>query len=231
MTLSETVNGKTASRTVNSTTTLTPAQLAALAVSERANHLDRAALRQADLQAAASPYSVPRYMSAGMPSYSALNAGGGYGGGGYGGGGAGYGSPGSFQISQMNTASSPAQEPLGEQTVNRFLAASGLTDDNGRLTWTLGLRILPGDNARGLRSQVETLMNQAREEAASGTLTGSLSQNLSTSIDALAKQLRRDHEERLSLTQHAYEEAEKYLATLKQAVSFLAEPAQPQSTR
>jgi hypothetical protein len=110
-----------------------------------------------------------------------------------------------------------------QQAVNRLLALDGVTDEDGHLVWPVGLRILPGDRAARLRDQVDALLTQERDGVAAGTVPAGLHRELLSAMDGLRKQLRRDREERFSLTHRAYDDAENYLVKLKRAAKQLVE--------
>jgi hypothetical protein len=230
LSLSETINGRTASFSATNSFTLTAAQIAAAIVAERIRHSERAAVRRAVI---ASAYTGNGFPTSGYPSMSNYSAGS-YGGGmGYGGGGnpyAGGMAYGGGASPVQEQAAAPGTRVAGneenrpardEQAVNRLLAASGVSDEEGQLLWPVGLRALPGDRAGLLRGQIDTLLSREKDEASTGVVTAQLQRDLTSSVDALRKQLRRDREERFSLTYQAYEDAEDYLAKLKQAANQL----------
>lgn len=217
---SETVNGHTANFSATNSFTLTAAQIAAAIVAQRIGHRERAVLRRNVMASAYSGSGFPASAYPSMMSYSAA----GYGGGGYsyGGGGMAYGG-GAAPAEQQGVA--PGVQVAGngenrptpdEQAVNRLLAAAGVSDVAGNLLWPVGLRALPADRDGRLRGRIDALLAQEKDEAASGTVTADLQRDLTSAVDALRKQLLRDREERFSLTHRAYEDAEDYLAKLKQ---------------
>jgi plastocyanin len=231
LSLSETINGRTANFSTNGSVTLTAAQVAAGLLARQMRHSQLAALRQAQLASVyqgsgfpmtAYPYTAMGYGGYGM-GYGGYG-GGGYGGGGYGGGGYGGGasSPGvEGAVPGLRVAGS--EENRQESPVDRVLAASGVTDAEGHLLWPVGLRALPGTQASQLRERVDSLLTQGREEAAGGSVRAPLFRDLTSAVDDLRKQLLRDREERFSLTYQAYEDAEDYLAKLKRAAKQLKE--------
>jgi hypothetical protein len=230
--LSRTVNGQTASASASRTVTETPlmaAEMAAAVLAERARHRELMALRRAELASVAtapvppmSPYATSAmYM---MPGYS--------------GGSYGYGTPYAYPTPSSPGMSSPPAAGVqaagyeenrekgptpDEQAVNRLLAASGVTDQEGRLLWPVGLRALPADRDGQLRDRIDTLLTQERQEAATGTVMARLYLDLSAAVDSLRKALLRDRDERYSLTHQAYEDAESYLVRLRQAAKTLAD--------
>jgi hypothetical protein len=229
--LSETINGHTFNFSTSGSTTVTAAQLATAVLAQQMRSSQFAALRQAQLTSAFPGYGLP---GAGYSYAMRGYAGGGYGGGGYAYpmssyGGSGYGG-GASQADGLGTV--PGVQVAGyegnrparaDDAVNRLLSAGGLTDEEGRLLWPVGLRALPGDRASQLRDQVAALFTRQQEEAANGAVTDSLPRDVASAVDALRKQLIRDKDERFSLTYQAYEDAESYLNRLKQASKQLAE--------
>jgi hypothetical protein len=222
--LSETINGSTASFSTTRSFTLTAAQIASAIVAHQFRHAERAQLRQAQLATAmqgyglpmtANPYTMPSsspgmYGGFGMPSYG----GSGYGGMGYGGG-------------AQQQAAAPAvpgvqiggnEAEREDRPVDHRLAALGVTNDEGQMLWPVGLRALPGERASQLRGEIDALLTRQKEGAAAGA-----ARDLTAAVDALRAQLRRDKQERFSLTYQAYDDAEDYLAKLDKAAKLLGE--------
>jgi plastocyanin len=228
LTLNETLFGHTANFSANSSVNLTAAQLTAAILGAGLRHSQLAALRQTQLMSL-SPNSA--YLRSTYPGYPYMSSG--YGGMGYGGGGSGYSAgmggqaPPAPQFAgyQQNRPAPEEKKTTPEDAVTRVLAASGVTDDNGQPLWPVGLKALPGTRAAQLRDRVNSLLSHEEEEAAAGTVTEAVYRDLISAVDALGNQLLRDREERFSLTYQAYEDAEDYLAKLKQVAKQLQESA------
>jgi plastocyanin len=223
--LSEMINGRTASFSASNSVTLTAAQIAADIIAHRVRHAERVQLRQAQLAAGLQGYGFPMTMY----PYSAAS----YGGGGYGGmgypssyGGMGYGG-GAQQ--QAAAPAAPGVQVGGneaereERPVDHMLASLGVTGEDGKMLWPIGLRALPGDRDGRLRGEIEALLTREKEAAAAGGETANLARDLTAAVDALRAQLLRDKQERFSLTFQAYDDAGDYLAKLKQAAKLLGE--------
>lgn len=226
LSLSQTLNGRTANFSTSGSVTLTAAQVAATLLARQLRRNERAAVRQAQLVSAYQGYGFPM---AGYP-YAMPSYGGGYGGGGYGGYGMGYGGYGGGTSSPGAAGAAPGFQVAGaeanraepeESPADRVLVAGGVTDDQGHLLWPIGLRALPGARAGQLRERVNSLLTQEREEATAGAVKAPLDRDLTSAVDDLRKQLLRDKEERFSLTYQAYDDALDYLAKLKQAAKQL----------
>jgi plastocyanin len=229
LSLTGTINGQPINFSTSGSTTVTAAQLATAVLAQQIRSSQMAALQQAQLTSAFPGYGFPRASNSyAMPGYGSYMMPGygygmqGYGAGSYGGG--------ASQADGMGTApgmrvggyegNRPAQE---NDAVNRLLSASGVTDEEGRPLWPVGLSALPGDRAAQLRDQVAALLTRERDQAANGAVTDSVSRDLTSAVDSLRKQLLRDKDERFSLTYQAYDDAEEYLGRLKHVSKQLAE--------
>jgi plastocyanin len=183
-----------------------------------------------------APFTMPTYGGYGGMGYSATPGypyapmGSGYGGMGYGrGGGMGYGRGAGTEVGGAGeeTESTDLEAARETKTVSQMLKASGLPNQDGRLTWPVGLRILPSPRAAELREQIDALIQQEAEQAAGGAANSRLDRELATAIDELSRLLRRDEDERFSLTFQAYEDAYAFLGKLKHAEASLAGGLEP----
>src|SRR5207248_2112831 len=79
---------------------------------------------------------------------------------------------------------------LNVTTTNGRGGSMGFLKDGGRLSWPLGLRSLPpADETRDLRSQIDTLMQDAVSQAANGKVDPGLLQELTGDVDRLQRLL------------------------------------------
>jgi hypothetical protein len=121
-------------------------------------------------------------------SMSAYGGSGGSGGGGYGGG-SGGGSGGSPSMSTAPTNSGLADVVAAQTLVNQMnngsaLDSLGLPNAAGRLTWPLGLRVLPPE-ATPLRHQIDNLLTRAANVRANGQVDETAVSDLNKSIGRL----------------------------------------------
>jgi hypothetical protein len=157
--------------------------------------------------------------------------GGGYGSGGYGyGGGSGYGGySGGTQIVGVGAdrGAGQGQEELSgeEKTVRRLLSAAGVPHEDGKLQWPVALRVLP--DTAPLRQRIESLVKEGATQSAVGAVNARVNLDLAAAVDALRDLMDREREERFSLPNATYEEAEKFLAGLKGAATRLAQGYEP----
>jgi hypothetical protein len=76
--------------------------------------------------------------------------------------------------------------------------------------WPVALRVLPGQEAKALRAQIDGLL----QSAASGRPRDTAVQELAQATDRLRKLLRQQREERGGLAEASYEDAEHFLDNL-----------------
>jgi hypothetical protein len=105
------------------------------------------------------------------------------------------------------------------------LTAIGVANQNGRLSWPLGLQTLGGpDNGREadeLRGQLDGLFQLAAEQAGRGSADTKLLDEITRAVDRFRKLLTRVQQERAQLTQALYDEAERFLNQLQDAEAAL----------
>jgi plastocyanin len=106
-------------------------------------------------------------------------------------------------------------------SLSRVLAAAGVPNDGGRLQWPVGLRVVGGAAADGLRQQIDVLFEEESRQTQAGPVNPHLAQELTRSLGALRKLLRRDREERFGLPLATYEDAERFLDKLDHARKVL----------
>jgi hypothetical protein len=113
-------------------------------------------------------------------------------------------------------------------SLSRVLTAAGVPYNAGRLNWPLGLRVVGGPAGQELRQQVDALFQYGAQQTQSGPVSTHLTRELARSVDALRKLLLRHRQERYSLAQTTYEDAERFLARLDHARGlFEADPEPP----
>lgn len=120
--------------------------------------------------------------------------------------------------------------PLDEDLIKRINVTAtggrggnmGLLKNGGRLNWPVGLRTLPQDEAmRELRSQVDTLLQDAVNEAANGKVDPRLMLELSRDVARLQRLLvSQGH----ALPGDTYIEARRFLNNLDDSVRLLRRP-------
>jgi hypothetical protein len=116
--------------------------------------------------------------------------------------------------------------PSPEETaVSKVLTASGVPNDQGRLRWPLGLRILGGPESGNqvdeLRAQLGTQFQEAAEQAANGPADAKLLEEITRTVKRLRDLLTRDQKERGRLPEAVYDEAERFLNQLADAEAAL----------
>jgi hypothetical protein len=111
----------------------------------------------------------------------------------------------------------PAQPPPAQPSP---LAAAGVPIHDGGLDWPLGLRILPGAQAR--RARVELLFYFAATQAGRGQVNPRLQAEIQGALTELARHLLADHAERLTLTPAMYRQSAMFLTQLHGAVDAIS---------
>ena len=118
-----------------------------------------------------------------------------------------------------------------------ILAASGVPNDRGKVTWPLGLRLLDSEEAAALRQQAEALFQVAAMQARLGQINSRLTQELVQAVNELQGQFRVKNN-RSPLPRGVSDEAERFLNRLKKAPELLeqalatpqGDSGQPQTT-
>ena len=107
-----------------------------------------------------------------------------------------------------------------------ILKASGVPNQNGRVAWPLGLRLL---GAGSLMQQLEAQLRLAVEQVTAGGANPLLLDEIRLNVEALRQGLRADKEERFSMPLATYEDAERFLQKLDRMPRILAAspPASP----
>ena len=157
--------------------------------------------------------------SYGMGSYGMGSMGPGYGQGGMSGA-YGYGAQGGGSQG-MPYEGGGVQTSPEEKSLSRILKAAGLPHEDGQLRWPVGLRVLGGAGADELREQIDALLQEGGEQARAGPANANLAQELTRATDALRQLFVRERDERGSLPQTTYEDAERFLAKLDRAAKLL----------
>jgi len=163
-----------------------------------------------------NPYLASLYAGYGLGGYG---MGGGYGGGG-GGGGGGYGGS---SGSNGPAASAQAQNYINDALAakpresNNVLTAYGIPNEEGRLQWPVGLRVLaPSATTDPLRQRIDSLVATLLEQKLQyGRVDASLVEETNRAIDSLRQQLA-GHSTDLSFT--SYQDSRAFLARLQDAL-------------
>jgi plastocyanin len=108
-----------------------------------------------------------------------------------------------------------------ERTVSKLLAASGVPNDDGRLRWPIGLRILAAQERDELREQIDAFFQEAAIQAASGPVNSILMQEMDEAISKSRKLLLKDKAERFGMPLNVYNESERFLDRLAHAAEAL----------
>jgi len=106
----------------------------------------------------------------------------------------------------------PQPAPTGS---TNLLDTMGVANAGGRLSWPLGLRILPsGEKAEELRRQIDGLLRQS----ANGPAAPRLLEATGTAVDELHGLLR---QKAAYLTRYTYDEADRFLRKLANGLKLL----------
>jgi hypothetical protein len=120
--------------------------------------------------------------------------------------------------------------PLDEDVLKRINVTAtggrggnmGFLKDGGRISWPLGLRALPpAQETRELRSQVNSLLQDAVSQAANGKVDAGLLQELSNDVDRLNRLLQARAND---MPENTYIDARQFLKNLDDAVRLLQRP-------
>jgi plastocyanin len=121
-----------------------------------------------------------------------------------------------------------------EKRVSRLLTATGVPNDNGRLRWPLGLRVLAAPQADELRDQLDALFQESAIQAASGPVNATLAQETQRAVKRFRGLVLKDKAERFGLALAVYDESERFLTRLERAEQVLQAglnaPGQSQQT-
>jgi hypothetical protein len=100
------------------------------------------------------------------------------------------------------------------------LDALGVPNEDGKLSWPLGLRILPPQaESRPLRQQIDALLGLAASQALSGQANPRIVASAGRAVDQLHQLLRSKRE--LIPSAHSYEEADSFLKKLAKGMKVL----------
>jgi len=108
-----------------------------------------------------------------------------------------------------------------ERSLSSLLTASGVPNDNGRLRWPLGLRILAAPQTDELRERIDALFQEAASLAARGPVNSSLIQEISEAVRKFRRLLLKDKAERFGMPLSLYNEAERFIYQLEHAAQLL----------
>jgi hypothetical protein len=115
----------------------------------------------------------------------------------------------------------------GANSFSQVLTAAGVPNQAGRLQWPVGLRVVGGPESDKLRQQIEALLQYGAWQTLTGRVSAHVTQELTRSVRALRKLLRRDREERFNLALISYEDAEHFLDKLDHARKLFEANPQP----
>jgi hypothetical protein len=125
----------------------------------------------------------------------------------------GYGSPDNYSKKRENGKAD------GED--GKILAAAGVVNDKGELAWPLGLRILPNKDAQQLCQQLEAMIRVLAKQTKEGQINPRLPGEIKDLVGQLEKLLQKDRDERASLTDNMYAEAQRFLTKLWSAARVM----------
>jgi hypothetical protein len=117
-----------------------------------------------------------------------------------------------FQGYTADTQSSPEESSLVS-----LLTANGVPNDNGRLRWPLGLRILAAPETDELRERIDALFREAASQAAGGSVSQPLIEKMGQAVGKFRRLLLKDKTERLGMPLSVYNESERFLNQLDRA--------------
>jgi len=108
----------------------------------------------------------------------------------------------------------PARDPAG-----KLLSALGVPNDDGKLTWPLGLRVLlPQAKCEEYQDRIETLLQAAAEQQQNGRVNANLLDEASGAVEGLAGMLRT---RQANMVPETYNAADQYLGKLRHAIKML----------
>jgi len=105
------------------------------------------------------------------------------------------------------------------RAVEVILKSSGVPNQNGQVSWPLGLRLLRADSQM---QQLEAQLQLAAEQVTAGGANPQLLDEIGLNVEDLRQLLLSDKEQRFSLPLAAYEDAEQFLQKLKKTPKILA---------
>ena len=105
--------------------------------------------------------------------------------------------------------------------MSRLLTVAGVPNDNGRLRWPLGLRILAARETDELREHIDALFEEAADQAARGRVHSSVIQEIGDAVNKFRKLLLKDKAERFGMPLAVYSESERFLNQLEHARQVL----------
>ena len=108
-----------------------------------------------------------------------------------------------------------------DRYLGRLLTAGGVPNDDGRIRWPIGLKILAGTRSDELREQIAALFLVEAAESAPGPVNANVAKLLASDIQEFRQRLLKDKIERFRMPLRVYEEAEDFLAKLSTAEKFL----------
>jgi hypothetical protein len=133
----------------------------------------------------------------------------------------GYGMGGSTDGSDSSRAAASSGDGSA-RAVEVILKASGVPNQNGQVSWPLGLRLLRADSQM---QQLEAQLRLAAEQVTAGGANPQLLDEIGLNVEDLRQLLLSDKEQRFSLPLAAYEDAEHFLRKLKKTPKILAASA------
>jgi hypothetical protein len=116
-----------------------------------------------------------------------------------------------------------------DKSLGRLLTASGVSNDNGRIRWPLGLAILAGRRPDELRDEIDAQVQLVATDAQAGVVSRNVSKLLAKNINEFRRLLLKDRRERFLMSSRTYDEAERFLDKLAAAQKVLEPPAENES--
>jgi hypothetical protein len=102
-----------------------------------------------------------------------------------------------------------------------LLAAGGIPTEESRPAWPLALRILPDQDAQALRGQIDGFLQLVAAQAAQGSASTVVVEELAQSTNHLRKLMLRHREECGGLAEHSYDEARRFLDKVARMAKLL----------
>jgi hypothetical protein len=134
----------------------------------------------------------------------------------------GYQSQGSYgQMYATSSYGSETQSSSEGRSLGRYLTAGGIPNDDGRIRWPIGLKILGRTVSDDLGERLNALFLIEAAEAANGRVDANVSAQIKKNIKEFRDRVFKDKNERLGLPYRVYDEAEDFLDKLANADKVL----------
>jgi len=140
-------------------------------------------------------------------------------GGGYGGTGGHGGDPYAGDYGKKSDTAPVAKREPTKDPAGKLLSALGVPNDDGKLTWPLGLRVLlPQSKCEEYQDRIETLLQTAAEQQQNGRVNANLLDEAAGAVEGLQGMLKTRQSNMMPET---YGAAEQYLGKLRHAIKML----------